>query len=239
MPPAPPGLDAPLRRIVWSRATRVVATRHPPIDLFERVSSDPAVWEALIAAEQLVNPRVRDEVGEIHLVNPDERVSGPGASWVMAPFTHRNPAGSRFADGSFGVYYAARALPTAVRETAYHFARIARDSGDGARYEDMRVLIGRVANRFVDAFALPERRRARILDPDSYAESRVFGAAVRAAGRNGIVYPSVRDPGGQCVAVFRPRAVGLPIQGPVLQYHFDGTRVARYFDYASETWTSL
>jgi hypothetical protein len=239
MPPARPGLDAALRRVAWSQATRVVATRHPPIDLFERVSPDPAVWEALIAAEQLVNPRVRDEVGEIHLVPPEERVSGAGASWVMASFTHRNPAGSRFSDGSYGVYYAARDLKTAVRETAFHFGRFARDSGDGPRYEDMRVLIGKIANRFVDVAALPEPRRRRVLDPDSYVESRIFGAEVRAGSRNGIVYPSVRDPGGQCVAAFRPKAVGIPIQGPALQYHWDGTRVARYFDYAREVWVAL
>ena len=76
--------SAPRQRLVrWVRATRIVASRYPPIDLFERVSSDSAIWEALIAAEQLVNPRVRDAVEEIHLVPPDERVTGPGraTSW--------------------------------------------------------------------------------------------------------------------------------------------------------------
>jgi hypothetical protein len=66
-----------------------------------------------MALEQLTNPRVRDEVGDIALVPPEERVSGPGASYVMAAFTHVNPKGSRFSDGSFGVYYVAAALETA------------------------------------------------------------------------------------------------------------------------------
>lgn len=239
MPRVLPGLDAPLRRVAWSHATRVVAARHPPIDLFERVSRDPAVWEALIAAEQLVNPRVRDEVGEIHLVPPEERVSGPGASWVMASFTHRNPKGSRFSDGSYGVYYAARDLKTAIRETAFHFAHFARDSGDGPRYEDMRALVGRVANRFVDLARLPAAERTPLLDPDGYAASRAFAAPLRAAGANGIVYPSVRDPGGQCIAAFRPKAVGLPVPGVALKYHFDGMQVVRWFDYVREVWVSL
>ena len=239
MPRVPPGLDAPLRRVAWSRAARVVASRHPPIDLFERVSTDPAVWEALIAAEQLVNPRVRDEVGEIHLVPPPERVSGPGATWVMAPFTHRNPRGSRFSDGSYGVYYAARDLETAIRETAYHFARFARDSGDGTRYEDMRALLGRVDERFLDVARLPARRRSRLLDAESYADSQPFAARLRASGANGVVYPSVRHAKGQCIAAFRPRAVRPPVQGPALKYHFDGTRVARYFDYVAEAWVPL
>jgi hypothetical protein len=225
--------------VSWRRATRIVAARYPPIDLFERVSSDPGVWEALIAAEQLVNPRVRDAVGEIRLVPPGERVSGPGASYVMAAFTHRNPRGSRFSDGSYGVYYAARTLPTAVRETAFHFARFAADSRDPPRYEDMQVLVGRVDQRFVDVGALAADARARILDPADYAAGQAFGATLRAAGANGVVYASVRDPGGECLGAFRPTAVGIPVPGRSLKYHWDGTRVARYFDYQSGQWVGL
>ncbi|MDF2974654.1 MAG: hypothetical protein K0R61_5104, partial [Microvirga sp.] len=43
-----------------AQAWRVIASRYPPIDLFERVSTNPAVWDALIELEQLVNPRARD-----------------------------------------------------------------------------------------------------------------------------------------------------------------------------------
>lgn len=239
MPPAPLGPEPQRRRVVWARATRIIAWRYPPVDLFERVSPDPAVWEALIAAEALVNPRVRDDAGEIRLVVPGERVSGPGASYVMAAFTHRNPKGSRFSDGSYGVYYAARELHTAIRETAYHFGRFATDSRDGPRYEDMRVLVGRIDNRFADVASLPPGRRAKILAPDSYADSQPFGAALRAAGSNGPVYPSVRDPGGQCVGALRPKAIGVPVQGKHLKYHWDGSRVARYFDYEDAVWVQL
>src|SRR5271166_425303 len=66
---------APTRRIDWPQAWRIIASRYPPIQLFERLTPDPAVWDALFALEQLTNPRVRDEVGEIALVPPDERVS--------------------------------------------------------------------------------------------------------------------------------------------------------------------
>lgn len=75
--------------------------------LFERLTPDPAVWEVLIALQQLTSPRLRDEIGGIALVPPDERVTGPGASYVMASFTHLNLKGRRFSDGSFGVNYAA------------------------------------------------------------------------------------------------------------------------------------
>lgn len=239
MPRARPGPEPRLRRVAWTRATRIVASRYPPIDLFERVSHDRAVWDALIAAEEAVNPRLRDEIGEIRLVPPEERLSGPGASYVMAAFTHLNPKGSRFSDGSYGVYYAARELPTAVRETAHHFGRLAADSGDGPRYESMRVLVGKIDDRFADLATLPAATRAKILDPESYADSQSLGATLRAAGSNGLVYPSVRHPAGQCVAAFRPKAVGIPVQTKHLKYHWDGSRVVRYFDYQRDVWFSL
>lgn len=232
-------LIPPTRRVRWRTATRIIASKFPPIDLYERVSPDPAVWEALIAAEMLTNPRVRDEVGEIRLVPPEDRVSGPGASFVMASFTHLNPRGSRFSDGSYGVYYAAADLATAVVETAHHFGRFAADSADGPRYEDMRVLVGRIDHEIHDVEALPDEARLPLLDPDSYAASQAFGRALREAGSPGVHFPSVRRAGGRCVGAFRPTAVGLPRETKHLKYHWDGTAVRRYFDYQTERWADI
>ena len=236
---AHPGPDPRTRRVRWTRSTRIVATRYPPVDLFERVSEDPAVWEALIALEQKTNPRVRDAVGEIRLVSPEHRVSGPGASYVMAAFTHPNPNGSRFSDGTFGVYYTAREFETALRETVYHFGRYARDSLDGPRYENMRVLVGRVDGIFHDTSTLSKATQKQLLDPDSYLASQSFGAGLRHRDSRGLAYPSVRHATGRCLAVFRPNAVALPTAGKLLQYHWDGQRVQRYFDYALDQWIPL
>lgn len=230
---------APERRVSWNRATRIIASRYPPINLFERISSNPAVWDALIAAEMAVNPRIRDEVGEIALVARDERVSGPGASFVMAAFTHINPRGSRFSDGTFGVYYAARDLATAVAETTYHFGRFAADAGDGPRYEDFRVLVGSIDDRFHDLGRVDVAARAPLLDPESYAVSRAWGRARREAGSRGIHAPSVRRAGGWCLGIFRPRSVGVPRVTGHLQYHWDGSVVRRYFDYGTNAWVDL
>ena len=62
---------------------RVILSRYPQISLFERVSS-PKDWDVLYAVESLTNPRLRDEVGDIRLVPPEDRVYGDGASWIMA-----------------------------------------------------------------------------------------------------------------------------------------------------------
>jgi RES domain-containing protein len=228
-----------MRRVDWPHAWRIIASRYPPIHLFERLTPDPAVWDALLALEQLTNPRMRDEIGEIALVPPGERVSGPGASYVMASFTHLNRRGSRFSDGTFGVYYAAAELETAIAETVHHFGAFARDSGDPIRMEDVRVLVGTVAGDFEDVAALAEPRRTRVLDPDDYAASQAFARALRDDGAAGVVYPSVRRAGGTCVGAFRPRAVGIPRPERHLKYRWNGDRVDRYFDYQLDAWIAL
>jgi hypothetical protein len=111
-------------------------------------------------------------------------------------------------------------------------------TGDPPHAEDMRVLTGRIGTTCHDIRG-GDRSWAPLLDPDSYVASRTFGRRLRAEGSNGVVYPSVRRDGGQCVGAFRPKAVGLPIQGRHLQYHWDGSRISRYFDYAEERWVVL
>jgi hypothetical protein len=220
----------------WPQAWRVIASRYPPIDLFERLTGDTAVWDALIALEELTNPRVRDEVGEISLVAPEDRIAGHDASYVMSAFTHLNTRGSRFSDGSWGVYYAAAELETAIAETIFHFETFARDSADPPRTEDMRVLVGTVEASFEDVGALPESRRTQVLEPNSYVQSQAYARELRDSGALGVAYPSVRRAGGSCIGAFKPRAVGVPHQERHLAYRWGGARVDRYFDYQHDGW---
>ena len=123
----------------WQPCFRVIPSRYPTIHLFERVA-DPAEWETLYWIESLTNPRLRDEVGDIELVPPEERAFGPGGSVIMAPFTHLDPAGSRFADGTFGAFYAAASLATSVAETCFHrevFLRATRARPIGAGHAQL------------------------------------------------------------------------------------------------------
>jgi RES domain len=241
-PVADSPIEPPVRRVRWLEAHRILPSRYPPIQLFERLSGDPAEWEMLAEIESLTNPRIRDEIGEIRLVPALERVSGPGASWVMASFTHIDPQGSRFSDGSFGVYYAAREIATAIAETAFHMSRFYAATDDPPHAEAMRVLIGRVDAGFHDLRGHELRGDAgwaAVLDPQDYTAGRALGRRLRQAGSNGIVYPIVRRIGGQCIGAFRPKAVGLPIQARHLQYFWDGRRISRYFDYADDRWVAL
>lgn len=222
----------PVRRVRWTKACRILPSRFPPVALFERLG-DPAAWEVLAEIEALTNPRIRDEIGEIHLVPRDQRVSGPGASWVMGAFVHRRP--SRFSDGSHGVYYCANRLATAIAETRWHLGRFYAATAEPSLVVDMRVLVGRIDEHLHDLRG--QRRWNRELAPDDHSAGHRLGQRLSAANSNGIVYPSVRDAGGQCVGAFRPRAVGLPSPAGALQYHWNGRWIDRVFDYRRETWT--
>lgn len=221
-------LDPPRRRVRWQAAVRIIPSRYPTVDLFERVAG-PEDFDALYALESRTNPRLRDQVGDITLVPPEERVHGPGSTYVMAAFTHLNPEGARFNDPTFGAWYAARERATAVAETVYHRERfLARTAEPGIELE-MRVLEAKLDARFHDLRGDTEALPG-VYDPAGYAVSQRLGRRLRDAASWGVVYDSVRRVGGQCVGVFRPRAVSRCRQAEHLVYVWDGARIAEVYE---------
>lgn len=218
--------------IDWPDARRIISSRYPPVDLFEDIA-DPRDWELLAAAEARTNPRINESIGRLDLVPPERRVTGSGASYVMAPFVHVSPEwAGRFDDGSFGAYYAAETFETAVSETAFHKGIFFRSTDEEPGWlAQMRELVGAIVNPFHDIRG--DKSFEDCLDPENYATSQELARMLRAGGSNGISYPSVRDPGGECIAAFWPNVVGLPVQARHLAYHFDGTRIDLIRDEAS------
>lgn len=215
--------QAPLFPVEWSAAVRLIESRYPPIDLFEDLA-DPEDWELLAAAEAKTNPRLAETIGNLDLVPAHRRVSGPGASYVMAPFTHCSPdRPGRFHDGRFGAYYAADTFETAVAEVTHHQAQRLLDTSDEPGWiSDVRELVGSVHAELVD---IRGGGFDTLLAPDDYAPSQAFARQHRDAGSNGIVYPSVRNRGGACIAAFWPDVVATPIQGRHFRYHWNGARI--------------
>ncbi|MGC3872157.1 hypothetical protein ACPF7Z_02670 [Halomonas sp. GXIMD04776] len=100
-------MSFPANDVRWHPSYRITAFRFPPIDLFERVA-EPGDWDLLQELEGETSPRRREQAGAIHLVRKEDRRYGPGWTPVMAAFCHFPREGSRFSDGTFGVYYCAR-----------------------------------------------------------------------------------------------------------------------------------
>jgi hypothetical protein len=143
----------------------------------------------------------------------------------MAAFTHVSPDGSRFSNGTYGVFYAAQREGTAIAETRYHRERFMRATKQERAELDMRVL-----NVTVKA-SLHDLRGMRgilpdVYRPDEYTASQLLGGALRAGGSSGVVYDSVRYDGGKCVGVFRPRLLSQCREAKHLRYIWDGARIS-------------
>jgi len=197
---------------------RVILSRYPQIDLFERVAN-PQDWEVLYAVESLTNPRLRDEVGDIRLVAPEDRVYGDGASWIMAAFTHPpvDGRGGRF-NRDFGIYYCAADESIAIAESAFHRARFLRESRVEQTTQDMRIIRAHLG--LVTLHDVRHLVGDTIYDPNDYGEGQQLGYALRGANSFGVHYQSVRADG-ECYGVLRPKALSDAIHWRYLRYHYD------------------
>jgi hypothetical protein len=199
-------LSPPVTRVVWRDTARLIPSRYPSVGLFDGVASRDDL-ELVLELESWTNDRISNEVGLLHAVDREEWVAGrPMASVIMAAFCHPHPAGSRFSSAQRGAWYAGRKLDTAIAESVYHRGRELKEIGVTDARMEMRLYQADFRTTFHDLRSGDAEYRP-LLHPDSYAASQSLAAQLLAAESHGVVYPSVRHRGGECVACFRPPLV--------------------------------
>ncbi len=186
---------------------RLVNSKFPPIALFDDVA-DAAEFDALFALQALTNPRLRNEVGALHLLPREDIPFGiQGCSYATAPFTHVNPNGSRFSDGSYGVLYIADTITTAITEVKYHQQHYWSHI-EGLHYDRFvfRALkCDFEAKQFVDL--MKRDNTDPIYNKNDYSHSHTIGAQAKKAGHLGLQYHSVRELGASCWGLLSPQIV--------------------------------
>lgn len=203
----------------WEKLHRLIPSHFPPIDLFENVA-DPADLDIVWALESATNDRLLEEAGDLSLVPKAERISGPGTSPVMAAFTHIAVA-TRFSDGvGYGVYYGAKDLNTAFAETIYHREKFLSATNEPDTELTMRCYINKIALPLHDI----RGDEFESMYSEDYSAAQQFAKEMRANGSNGLLYKSVRDKGGECVAAFKPKTVTIPVQSAHYKYVWSGKK---------------
>jgi hypothetical protein len=219
-------LTPPEALLRWTAAPRLIPSRYPTVGLLDRVASQEDL-QALFELEGWTNDRISSELGLIRTIPPDEWVTGrPMASVIMAAFCHPPPGGSRFSSEDRGAWYAARAIETALAESAFRRTQELREIGAFETRVEMRVYLADFRARFHDVRA---RKRAwsALYDPDDYAAGQKLARRLLEEGSNGIVYRSVRDRDGECLACFRPALVKNVRSGGHYEFRWEGSEAPR------------
>lgn len=222
----------PLSEIAWSPSWRIIPSRFPPIDLFERVAPSED-WAILNEVETLTNDRVRLEEGTVALVRLEDRLAGAGSSLIMAPFSHPDPNGDQFSDGTFGVSYAHRtfesALARAIRNREEFLGRTKQppislqlrvlNTDLNGMFHDLR---GKAANDIVDVGA-----------------ARALCRTLRAEGSHGLIYDDPDPSIGVTIVALRPTTLKNCRQERHLSVRWDGKRITQYTDHTTGTTHTL
>ena len=201
---------------------RIVPSRFPPIDLFESLV-DPEELEILFEIESMTNDRLRDKVGEISLVAPLDRLTGPGASPVMAAFTHIDQP-SRFTDGSYGIYYAGLSEYTSIMETKFHKEQFLMMTHEEPCKIEMRCYVGTLDCSLHD-IRDDTYQEYQSKDVNTYPLCQTLAVSLIDGGSEGLYYNSARDPDGECIAAFKPTSVGYVHQGKHYEYVWNGNQI--------------
>jgi RES domain-containing protein len=178
------------------------------------ISDNESMLADLAELDGATNDRLLGEEGLLPGISVHELVYGVRyASIVNAAFTHKNPAGSRFNDSTRGAWYAGVERATSIAEVAYHRARqlqnIDWNEEERSTYDDY---LADFTTEFHDLRGADREAAARQFKkflkptpvPACYVESQQLARTLLASRSNGVIYPSVRNPGGTCIACFRP-----------------------------------
>ncbi|CFR02590.1 RES domain [Yersinia frederiksenii] len=207
--------------VVPIKGYRLIHTKYPPISIFADVAN-PEEFDILFEIQEITNPRLSNEVGNLNLLSREEWVLGiPGAHYAMAAFTHVNPDGSRFSNGDYGVYYIGDSKDTAIAEVRYHCERYWQNVPE-LKFEcfEYRCLATELGGAvFVDVTSLPDEHD--YYHPTNYREAQVFGAGLRSARETGVTYRSVRHSGGVCWGLFTPKMITSIIPSSLHQIIWD------------------
>jgi RES domain-containing protein len=213
-----------VRRIVQDRTIRLVASARlrDPVLLALVGKHDLAALEEI---EGATSARLRALESGTEQLDRRELVYGiPHANFINAAFSYWKPRSlNRFNGPGRGAWYAALALDTCVAEVSFHMERELTNVSDFDATVDYAELFAGFIGDFVDLRDV--KPRPVFLDPDpakSYKAGNLFAESVRAAGHNGIVYPSLRHAGGTCLVALVPHVVQSVRQGRMIRLTWTG-----------------
>ncbi len=217
---------APVIELVQRDTIRLIPTGRLKDPALLPLAGDEQALADLESLEGVTSGRLRAEEAGLPDLDPRELVFGRAhATIINAAFTHVRPGGNRFNDERRGAWYCAFEAETALAEVGHHLTRELDAIGRLDNVTDYSEFLADFIGGFHDL------RGCDASEPVLHSDSAIaYGAGQRLArglrmqsASNGIVYPSVRNPGGTCLVAFRPDLVQNVRQGGTWRMEWRGS----------------
>lgn len=220
----------PVRDFFEANTTRLISTAYIDEPALAPLVDDPEELAILETLEGLSSSRrgLPDFIPED--VHPDELVNehhGYGWTYINAAFCYTRATGNRFNSATRGAWYASwgeAQIETVHAEVTWHLSEELRATGVYENVTSYRELIASFSTPFHD---LTKFANDVVFDPDpavSYKKGQHLATDLRAKGSNGVLFPSIRCPGGLCLVAFRPSIIQNIRQGNAWTFTWWGDR---------------
>ena len=202
------GVDLPLTALRQLDTVRLIPARYavPDDSVLTRIAPDDATLAVVFDLDHATNDRLAAQANLLPGIGIDELVFGvPHYRIINAAFCHAHPLGSRFNGPDRGAWYAGFSIDTSLAEVIFHKTVALAEVNwfyDNISYDAYHADL---ASEFHDLRGQP--RCVDCLSPDSYVAAQALAEQLLNVGSAGVIYPSVRHPGGTCIACFRPAIV--------------------------------
>jgi RES domain-containing protein len=220
-------MEFPVARIAEPRTVRLVASARLRDPVLRKLVDDELMGD-LAEIEGATSGRLTAATRGADDIDAREFVAGiPHAAFINASFAYWRPRElNRFNGPGRGAWYAALTTETALAEVTFHLIRELERVNDFNAVVDYAEMFASFAGEFIDLRGLTPRPDCLDSDPArGYPAGNALADAARAAGHNGILYPSVRHAEGTCIVALRPHAVQSVAQGDILRLSWRGSRV--------------
>ena len=215
----------PIVTEAFPRTVRLVSTARLRAAVLAALVDGEDELAGLAEIEGATSARLRAQERGIAGLRANELVYDvPHAHFINASFAYARPQRpNRFNGPNRGAWYAALAVATCLAEVGFHLTGMLADAGDYNAAVDYAEMLASMAGDFLDLRQAPAHPALGAAIAAAYPLGNALADGARAAGLNGIVYPSVRHAGGTCVAALRPAAVQSVRQGAVYRMVWRGS----------------
>jgi len=215
----------PLVREAFPRTVRLVSSARLRDAVMAPLADDEGDLALLAEIEAATSSRlIAEERGQGGLAAAELVHGVPHAKFINASFAYAKPREPmRFNPADRGAWYAAIEVETCIHEVGYHLTNALADANDFNAIVEYGEMLSSMSGVFVDLRQVPNHPSLNANPAIGYPAGNAVAAAARAAGHNGIIYPSVRHAGAPCIAALWPNVVQSVVQGGMYRLTWSGT----------------